>query len=85
MKMHYVVLFLAIFCIQIANAGEVTVNGEPTGVSSEDAREAFERLGEAMKEATELAAPGEKVVEVKAPDVSDLGHEPEPEDTGFDY
>ena len=76
-----------------ASAQTVTVNGKDTGVSSEDAREAFERLGEAMVEAAEKADPGDRIIEVEAPDTRDIDPEPrepeprdpEPEPDDFDF
>jgi hypothetical protein len=57
----------------------VRVNGRDTGVDADDAREAFRRLGEAMRDAAEAADPDDDVIEVEVPDTSDIDPEPEPE------
>ena len=57
----------------------VRVNGQDTGVDADDAREAFRRLGEAIRDAAEAADPDDDVIEVEVPDTSDIDPEPEPE------
>ena len=81
MKLHKTIFItLCISFSQFLHAGEVTVDGKPTGVDSRDAKEAFERLGDAMREAAERN-PGRREVEVRAPDTRDLDRTPEPKET----
>ncbi|MCG9555309.1 hypothetical protein L1D16_21710 [Vibrio sp. Isolate31] len=63
----------------------VRVNGQDTGVDADDAREAFRRLGEAIRDAAEAADPDDDVIEVEVPDTSDIDPEPEPEDDPDDF
>ncbi|MGL6313086.1 hypothetical protein [Vibrio sp. WXL103] len=57
----------------------VYINGQDTGIDADDAREAIERLVEAMIDAAETADPDDKVIEVVVPDTSDIDPEPVPE------
>lgn len=50
----------------------IRVNGRNTNVSADVAREAFGRLADAIRDAAESADPDDDIIEVAAPDTSDI-------------